>query len=217
MSMTRRTILGGALAAPFLFQLAGIAPAEGADETLGTVSGGWMEIRWTPQAKAQLDLFSATIEPIAPATWATDETGNRAGLRFPVASGTGDPSLSSPQAAHSSSRCEGGMVVRNPTIRFEITDLRPALADQVVSGAYKVNGVESGGESLLRCDLAQGRLLADPVPAGQPQTIRLEGVPLYFTPESLEALTTALGALTIGPGTIVGYAGSEIVYAPPRS
>jgi hypothetical protein len=216
MSTTRRTILSGALAAPFLAQFAGTAAGETTDETLGTVSGRWLEIRWTPQAKAQMDLFGATVEPIAPATWATDGGGRRVGLRFPIRSGTGDPSLYNRQAAHGSGQGEGGVVVRHLVSRFELTELRPTMADEVVSGAYKVNGVESNGQSLLRCDLSQGRVLAAPVPAGQPQTIQVEDVPVYATPESLEALTTALGPLALSTDTVLGHARSELVYTPPQ-
>lgn len=108
-------------------------------------------------------------------------------------------------------------MIRNLTGRFEITDLRPALQDQVVSCAYKVNGVEISGQSLLHCDSLQGRLLAAPVPAGQPQTVRVEGVPVYATPESLTALGTTLGTLLIGPDTVIGYARGEFECTPPQA
>ena len=216
MSTTRRTILGGALAAPFLTRFAGTAAGETTDQTLGTVTGGWVEVRWTPQAKEQLDLFGATVEPLAPATWATGDDGGKAGVRFPIVSGRGDPSPDDRQAARGSGRCAGGMVVRTMLTRLEITDLQPTLADEVVSGRYKVNGIESGSQSLLRCDSAQGRLLAAPVPAGRPQTVRIEGVTVHATPESLDAATTALGVLPLSTDTVIGYARGLLVYTPPR-
>ena len=216
MSTTRRTILGGALAAPFLAQFAGTAAGEVADATLGTVSGGWLEIRWTPQAKSQMDLLSVSVEPIAPATWVTDDAGRRMGIRFPGRSGTGDPSVNHWQAAHGDGHADGGVVVRSLTNRFEITDLRPTLDDGVVSAAYKINGVENSSQSLMHGDMSQGRFLADPVPPGQPQTIRVEDVPVYATPESLDAAMTALGSLLIGPDTVLGHARGEVLYTPPR-
>lgn len=216
MSTTRRTILGGVLAAPFLAQFPGTASGETAEETLGTISGRWVEFRWSPQAKKQMDLFGATVKPIAPATWVTDDNGRRTGVRFPVRSGTGDPSFENRQAAHGSGQADGGLVVQAPAGRFEVTEPRATLEGEVVSGTCKVNGVESAGESLVRCGSAQGRLLADPVRSGQPQTIRIEDVPVYATAEALEALTTAVGPLPFDTETVLGYASSEVVYTPPQ-
>lgn len=217
MSTTRRTLLSGALAAPFLARFAGSASGETAVTTLGSVSGQWTELRWTPQAKAQMDRLGVTIKPIAPATWVTDDSGRRTGVRVPGGSGTGDASVGNWQSAHGRGRADGGLVLQTATGRFEITELEGALADGTLSGICKVNGVESGGQSLVRIDPAKGRILADPVPAGQPQTIRVEDVPVYATPQLLEAVVSAVGPLALGTDTVLGHARGEFLYTPPSS
>lgn len=213
MSMTRRTVLGGALAAPFLTQLAGTAGAT-EDTSLGTISGGWVELWWTPKSQAQFDLFQATVKPIEPATLVTHN--GRKGVRFPIQSATGDPSLTDLSQAHGAGRCAGGMVVQNLIGRFAVTNLRPSLENGVISGQYTLNGVENTSRSLMRCDSSKGRLVAAPVPPGQPQTIRIENVPVYTTPESLAAFEEALGTSRVGLTDVLAYARGEFVYTPPR-
>jgi hypothetical protein len=228
---TRRTILSGALAAPFLVHLPGTASAT-TEKTWGTASDAWVEIRWSPNAYAQLARYSATLKPIAPATWVVDR-GKRVGVRFPVRSGTGDPSLHDPRLARGTGELDGGLLIRTPTRQVEFAGVRPTLEHEVMSGMCTVNGVENSRQALLRCDSSRGRLLATPVPAGQPLPVRIENVPVYPTPETLEAITSALhtsplrldngeridldAALPLGVDTIVGYATAEAVYHPPTA
>lgn len=214
MSTTRRTILGGALAAPFLAYSAGTASGASPNATWGTVSGGHVDIWWTSQAQRQLDLSQATVTPIAPATALRD--GTRRGVRFPIRSGTGPLSLDDLSQAQGTGLLDGGLVIRTLTGQFEITQLQPAVDSGVASGTYHVNGVEGSGQSLLRYDAAAGRLLADPVRAGQPLPIRLEDVPVYATPESLEAFTSAYGPPPFDLHTPVAHASGETVYTPPQ-
>jgi hypothetical protein len=215
MSTTRRTILSGALAAPFLAQFAGTASSETSDPTWGTLSGGWGEIRWTPEAEAQLDQFNATMEPIAPATWVTDD-GRNVGVRFPASSGTGDPSLSDVRNAHGQGQLEGGVRLQTSTGRFEFNQGRLELANQLFSGTCELNGVEYSGQSLMRCDVEQAHVLADPVPAGQPLTIRVVDVPVRLTEQSRDVITAALGSVVFDVDTVLGYASAEAVYTPPQ-
>jgi hypothetical protein len=181
---------------------------------LGTISGEWVELWWTPKTRKQLDLFSAEVMPVAPATSVTDNGRN--GVHFPVRSGAGALSLTELSQARGSGQADGGLVVRTGMWRFEVARLRASLENQLVSGEYTLNGVESGGQSLLRCDSSQGRLVADPVPAGEPLTIRVEDVPLYATPELLEALETALGTSPFGAKDVLAEARATFVYAPPQ-
>jgi len=64
-----RSVLGAALAAPLLAQFAGTASGATAAGTLGTVSEGWVEVRWTPQAEEYLDRFKAVVEAVARRSW----------------------------------------------------------------------------------------------------------------------------------------------------
>lgn len=137
-------------------------------------------------------------------------------MRFPIRSGTGEPSLSNPEQARGSGEVDGGVVVRTLTGQYTVTHLRPALDSELVSATYEVNGVESSGQSLLRCGSDGRTIIADPVPAGQPQTIRVENVPLRQTQKALEAFTEALGKPPLGLDTILGRATAEAVYNPPQ-
>ena len=214
MSVTRRSVLNGVLVAPFLAGLAGTAFGATPQESSGTVSGGWVELRWTPQAREQLQQLKVTAEPVAPAVAITDN-GTPVGVRFPIRSATGDPSLSDLSQAQGSAVLDGGMRVRGPMGQFEFAQLRPTLGDELGSGTCTVNGVEMSAQSLLRCSPAQGRLLASSVPAGQPLPIRIESVPVYPTPESLAAFTSAFDQTpTFTPDTVVGYLTAEAVYHP---
>lgn len=203
------------MAAPFLAQFAGTASGETLDPTWGTVSSGWAEVRWTPEAKAQLDKFNATMEPIAPATWVKDG-GRNVGIRFPAHSATGDPSLDDVRNAQGRGQLDGGVRLRTLSGQFEFNQARPELASQLFSGTCSVNGVEYGGQSLVRCDVDQARVLADPVPAGQPLTIRVADVPLRLTAESREAIISALGQAIFDVDTVLGHASGEAVYTPPQ-
>jgi hypothetical protein len=219
MSTTRRTILSGALAAPFLVNAAGTAAGTTQDARWGTVSDGYVDLWLTSQAQRQLDLWQATATPIAPATALTD--GGRKGVRFPIRSGTGELWLNDLSQTHGTGLLDGGMIIRTLTGQFEITQLQPAIENGQASGTYQLNSVEGSGQSLLRYDAATGRLLADPVPAGHPLKVRIEEVPVYPTPESLEALRTAVGTavgtLPFDLNTVVAHATADFVYTPPQS
>lgn len=77
MSTTRRMVLSAALATPLLAQFTGTASGATADDRWGTVSDGWVEVRWTAQAQAQLDRFEAVVEAVAPAQLVKDSAVRR--------------------------------------------------------------------------------------------------------------------------------------------
>lgn len=74
-------VLSAALAAPLLAQFTGTASGATADDKWGTVSDGWVEVRWTAPAQAQLDRFEAVVEAVAPAELVKDSGGSA--VRFP--------------------------------------------------------------------------------------------------------------------------------------
>lgn len=215
------------MAAPFLAYSAGTASGVTPDATWGTASEGYVDLWLTPEARGQLEKFQAAMTPIAPATSLTD--GDRVGVRFPIRSGTGALSLNNLPRSQGTGLLAGGLVIQGPTGRFEITQLHPTVDNELASGRCMVNGVESGGESLVRCDAGSGRLLADPVPQGQPLKVRIEEVSMYPTPQSLEAFRSAFGAMPSGLGgmpslgelpvsldTVLAHATAEFVYVPPQ-
>ncbi|MFJ2196701.1 hypothetical protein [Streptomyces violaceusniger] len=213
MSATRRTVLGTALAGPLLGHLAGTAAGADKNDRFGTISEGWVEVRWTPQAQAQLDRFQATVQAIAPARLIEDKAGTA--IRFPVRTATGDPALTNLPKAQGSDRLDGGVVVRTPMGEFRVTELESVLESGQTSGRCAVNGAQTSMQSLFICGAGEGRLVAQPVPAGQPLKVRISDVPLRPTPESLSAFTTAFGAPAVTTDTVMAYVTGEGVYTPP--
>ncbi|MDG9701948.1 hypothetical protein [Streptomyces sp. DH37] len=213
MSTTRRTVLGAAAAAPLLAQFTGTASAA-ADGKWGTVSDGWVEVRWTGQVRAELDRLGAVVEAVAPARLVRDSRGSA--VRFPVRFGKGDPSLRRLPEAGGNGALEGGIAVRTPTGGFRVVNPESVLRDGVVSGKCTVNGVEVGHRSVFRCGLAEGLLTTGGAPVGQPLAVRIGEVPLRPTPELLEVYTATLGAPVFTADTVLAYVTAEGVYTPPK-
>ncbi|MBT2425992.1 hypothetical protein AMK21_24740 [Streptomyces sp. CB00316] len=212
MSATRRNVLGAALAAPLLAQFAGTASA--ADEKYGTVSDGWVEVRWSHPVQAELDRMGAVVEAVAPAEMVKSSGGPA--VRFPVRSGKGDPSLTKLPKAKGNGALDGGVSVRSPLGNVLLTDLEGALKDELASGKCKVNGLAVEHTSALRCGAEKGKLSTDKVPVGQPLKVRLSEVPLYATAEMLEAYTATFGTSTFSEDTVLGYVTVTGTYTPPK-
>ncbi|MFJ2442910.1 MULTISPECIES: hypothetical protein [unclassified Streptomyces] len=213
MSATRRNVLGAALAAPLLAQFTGTASAAEA-EKYGTVSDGWIEVRWTREVQAELDRLGAEVEAVAPARLVRDSRGTA--VRFPVRTGNGEPSLTNLPKAEGGGALDGGVAVRTPLGTARFLDLRSVLEDGLASGRCVVNGVEVGHPSALRCGLAEALLTTDTVPLGKPLKVRINEVPLRPTPEALEMYTATFGAVPFTADTVLGYATAEGVYTPPK-
>ncbi|MTE22408.1 hypothetical protein F0L17_25560 [Streptomyces sp. TRM43335] len=213
MSTTRRTVLGTALAAPLLSRFTGTASAT-TEDTWGTVSDGWVEVRWTEQVQAELDRLGAVVEAVAPARLVKDSRGSA--VRFSVRSGTGDPSLTDLPEARGDGALDGGITVRSPAGVFRIVNPESLLQDGVASGKCVVNGVEVGHHSMFRCGLAEGLLSTGDAPLGRPLTVRLGEVPLRPTPELLEVYTATFGTPAFTADTPLAYVTAEGVYTPPK-
>ncbi|TWV32551.1 hypothetical protein FRZ03_33210 [Streptomyces misionensis] len=213
MSATRRSVLGAAMAAPLLAQFTGTAAADTAG--LGTVSDGWIEVRWTERAQALLDRFQAVVEPVAPARLVEDAKGKA--IRFPVRSGQGDPALADPQRAHGDARLGGGVQVRTPDATVRVTDLEGVLRDGLASGKAVANGVEVGHRAVVRPEWHEGVLRTESVPLGEPMRVRIADVPLRPTPEMVEAFAGTFGKADFTTATVLGHVTAEGVYTPPKA
>jgi hypothetical protein len=213
MSTTRRMVLGAGMAAPLLAQFAGMASAA-ADDKWGTVSDGWVEVRWAQQAQTQLDRFEAVVEAVAPAQLVKDSRG--AAVRFPVRSGSGDPSLANVPEAKGSGGLDGGIAMRTSRGNFRVVNLESVVQDGVASGTCVINGFEVGHRSVFRCGLAEGLLTTERVPLGQPMKVRLQEVPLRPTAELVEAFATAFGAPSFTTDTVLAHVTAEGLYTPPK-
>ncbi|MEV7187966.1 hypothetical protein [Kitasatospora sp. NPDC093102] len=218
MSTTRRSLLGATLAAPLLGWLTGTAAGAGDGGTdragrFGTLSDGWVEVRWTPEAQAQLDRLHAMVDVVAPARMVLNDRGPA--VRLPIRSAQGDPSLANPPKAHGDGALNGGVSVRTPQGVYQVVNLAGAIEDGLGSGRCEVGGAEMGQRSAFHCGLAEGKLTAQPVPAGQPMKVRLSGVPLRPTQEAVDAYTANFGAHPVTVDTVLGYVTAEGTYTPP--
>ncbi|WP_129842649.1 hypothetical protein [Streptomyces sp. RFCAC02] len=213
MSAKRRTVLGAAMATPLLARFAGTASGAAADDTWGTVSDGWVEIRWTAEAQAELNRLGAVVEATAPALLITDS--GDPGVRFPVRSGSGDPSLTDLPAARGEGALDGGLTVRARNGVLRVESLESVLRDGVASGTCVVNGVDVGHRALFRCGLADGVLSTENVPVGSPMRVRVGEVPLHATQELLDAYTESFGAPLVTADTLLARVTAEGLYTPP--
>lgn len=215
MSTTRRAVLGTGLAGPLLVaHFTGTAAAATGDETWGTISEGWIELRLTPPAQAELDRLGAEVQAIAPARLSRDKGGMT--IRFPVKSGSGAPSLTSLLDAQGEGTVDGGVTVRMPNGRFEFLELQSALRDGQLSGKCVVNGVDIGHRSAFNCALTESHLAADPAKPGQSLKITLSDMPVRLTPDSLRTFASTVGANALTTDTVVAHATAEGVYTPPK-
>ncbi|MBB0243712.1 hypothetical protein FNQ90_06200 [Streptomyces alkaliphilus] len=213
MSTTRRMVLGTAAAAPLLSQFAGTTSAAAADDKWGTMSDGWIEVRWTPRAGEQLDRFEAVVEAVAPARLVSDAHGSA--VRFPVPSGSGDPSLADLQKATIGGSVAGGIAVRTRQGSFRVEGMESLLRDGVASGTWVVNGIDMGHRSVFRCDPAEGRLSTEDVPPGRPMRVRIQEVPMRPTAELLEGFAATFGRPAFTADTVVAHFTAEALYTPP--
>ncbi|MDT0543650.1 MULTISPECIES: hypothetical protein [Streptomyces] len=214
MSATRRSVLGAAMAGPLLAQFTGAASAATAEPgTLGTVSEGWVEVRWTEQAQVLLDRFQAVVEAVAPAQLVRDAQGGA--IRFPVRSGQGDPSAADPPRAHGDGRLDGGVDIRTPDGNVRVTGLEGALQDGLASGKCVVNGVDLGHQAVVRPGLDKGVLKTESVPLGKPMKVRMTDVPLRPTPELVETFSNTFGDAGFTTDTVLAHVTAEGVYTPP--
>ncbi|MFE4514985.1 hypothetical protein ACFRMQ_12450 [Kitasatospora sp. NPDC056783] len=218
MSTTRRSLLGAALATPLLGWLTGTAAGAvdgGTDRAgrLGTLTDGWVEVRWTPEAQAQLDRFQAMVDVVAPARVVLDRRGPA--VRLPIRSATGDPSLANPPKVHGDGALDGGVSVRSSKGVYRVVNVAGAIKDSLASGRCEVSGAEMGHRSAFHCGLTEGKLTAEPVPAGQPMKVRLSGVPLRPTQEAVDAYTANFGAHPVTVDTVLAYVTAQGTYTPP--
>ncbi|QNP75371.1 hypothetical protein IAG44_42205 [Streptomyces roseirectus] len=211
MDTSRRSVLGAVMAAPLLAQFTGAPDAVADDGSLGTVSEASAVVRWTPLGELLLGRFGATVSAVEPATLGEDGKS----VRFPVASGEGDPSLVNPGQAHGNGRLAGGVEIRVPEATVRVTELQGFLRDGVAWGTCVVNGLDVGHKAAVRPGLDAGVLQVESVPLGKPMKVKVTDVPLRPTPELVAALATTLGTDEITVDSVLAQVTAEGVYTPP--
>lgn len=220
MSTTRRGALGAALVAPLLTRFTGTASADEttpdqAPNALGTISDGWVEVRWTREVQEQLDRSGAVVSAVAPARLVTDADGSA--VWFPVESGSGDPSPADLPKAQGEGALAGGITISTTCGTFELTGLRSDLRGGLASGKCAVNGVHTEHGSVLQCGLDEARLSTQSVSPGSPMKVRLAEVPLRATPDLIAAYASALGAAPFTTDTTLAHLTAEGMYHPPAA
>lgn len=188
MNVSRRSVLGGALAAPVLATAATAADADTSGVT-GRGEDGWIEILWTPPAKTEIDRLGITMEPIAPAT--SVKRNGRLGMRFPLHSVQGDPSSPNPARAQGTGAAAGGFVFRHDFTEVRVTRLEGVIRDERMSGRYMVNGVETGVQPMFRWRAEEGDLSVVPGALGEPVSMKVSDLPVRMTPEMLDLITAS--------------------------
>ncbi len=224
MSAKRRSVVGAGLSLPLLASFtsaapdaaasaAGVPDAAGAGR-LGTVSDGWVEVRWTPQGQAVLDREEVVVEPVAPARLVKDARGTA--IRFPLRPSEGDPSLADLQRASGAGRLDGGVVFRTPRANFHVEELEGVLRNGEVSGTYVANGAEIRHAPVFRLGLAEGRLSTQSVAPGKPMRVKVAEVPLRPTQELLDRFTHTFGKPSFTLDTVLAHVTGEGLYTPPK-
>lgn len=213
MDVSRRVLLGAALASPLLIS-ATTAPAAQASSATATSEGGWFELVWTPEAQTAMDLLG-TLDAIAPAELV--ECDGRRGLRFPVAA-QGDPSAASPDRAQLTGTCDGGFVARNASTELRVTQLRGDIRNQELSARYMLNDVDSGMQPMFVWRATEGDFSVIPGAPGEPVQLKMSDLPVRLTSAMLDLITASARAYnlpTLTTDTVVGYLTAQGRFAAP--
>ncbi|WP_156753571.1 hypothetical protein [Actinokineospora pegani] len=195
MTVTRRIFVSGAMAAPFLAQLGGAAPASAASalDTTFSLLDGSCEMRLTELARTRLASEEIELQAVAPATAVLGADGTTVeGVSMPpeYATGTISP-LGRPGAG--SGRMLGGVVLRNSKARLEIAGIRGSVPDGRIFAFLKVDDEWLGEQPLYASDPSAMRLSVEPGAPGKPTALKGSGIPLTPTQEGVDVFTEAFG------------------------
>jgi hypothetical protein len=213
MDVSRRAVLGAALASPLLVS-ATMAPAAEASTATATSEGGWFELVWTPLAQATIDQLG-TLEAVAPVQ-AIERDGRR-GLRFPV-SAQGDPSPTSPAHAQLTGASDGGFLLRNASTQLRITQLRGDIRNEELSARYMLNDVDSGMQPMFTWRSAEGDFSVVPGAAGGPVQLRMANLPVRMTSALLDLIAASArsyGLPDLTTETVVGHLTAQGRFTTP--
>ncbi|WP_146771984.1 hypothetical protein [Lentzea atacamensis] len=206
------------MTSPLLAHAAMAPAAADASTTIGVGEGGWIEIVWAPQAQAEMDQRGATVEAIAPAEL-IERNGGR-GIRFPVRSAQGDPSLSNPAHTQGTGVADGGLILRVASTEVRVTRLAGDVRDEQISGRYMVNDVDAGMQPVFRWRATEGDLAVVPGAPGKPVELKISDLPVRLTSEMLDLWTTSArsyGLPSLSADTVVAHVTAQGRFVPPTS
>lgn len=185
---------------------------------MGTGEDGWVEIVWTPLAQVGMDRHEITVEPIAPAE--SIERDGRRGLRFPLHTVQGDPSLAAPAHAQGTGTAEGGFVVRHASTVVRVTRLEGDVRDERLSGRYMVNEVDAGMRPVFMWRVAEGDLSVVPGAPGEPVALKMSDLPVRMTSEMLDLMAASARSYdlpSLSTDTVVAHVTAQGRFVPPSS
>jgi hypothetical protein len=168
----------------------------------GEANDGWVEIWPTPGTLTQLDKIGATLEAIAPAELVHRPDGST-GLRMPVASAQGDPSLTDPARAHGSGALAGGILIHKADGDVRFTDLTGTVGGEQLSGHCTANDEDQTLQPALTWRSADVHATIVPGQPGEPLTVRTSELPVRPSQEAVDAFTRALGAPIFTTDTVL--------------
>lgn len=214
MGVSRRSVLSGVVAAPVGVLVASTpaaAATASASGQTGQSSGGWVEIWPTSQTLAQLDQIGAAVQAVAPAELVQGSDGST-GLRMPVTSAQGNPSLLDPALAQGSGALDGGILVHNADGAVQFTQLDGVVQGGQLSGQCQANNEAQALQPALTWRTADLHITVIPGQLGEPLTLRVTKLPVYPTQESIDAFTRAFGTPIFTTDTVMAHINAEGPY-----
>jgi hypothetical protein len=168
--------------------------------------------------RALWEQLGATVDAIAPATL-IDRDG-KPGVRFPVISAQGDPSLTKPAHAAGTGTLDGGFVARSAFTELRVTQLDGVVRGEQMSGRCTINGVDAGMRSVFTWRVAEADISVVPGRAGKPTMLKVSNVPVRVTREALEAFqgfVRSADTRSISTDTVVAHVTAQGHYVPANS
>ena len=203
--------MAGALAAPLFGQLQAHASAQGRSTV--TIEQGWVRIDWTEDALAQLKRFGGTPFAVAPAeiVGSVDNPSVRLPLRSAQVTGS---------FADGAGEVDGGFGVQNGEHRVVLENITRGNGDPRAFGERTVDGRKYPKAPVSTGDVSEGRVTVDPgrpatpTSPGKPTVVRVTGIPLRPTRETLDALREVLGDPLFALGAVIAHVSGEGRYQP---
>ncbi|GAA3463667.1 hypothetical protein ACFFSW_30955 [Saccharothrix longispora] len=210
MTIRRRVFMAGALAAPLFGQLQAHATAQG--RSLITIEEGWVQVDWTEDALAQLARFGGTPFAVEPAAIVD---ADRHTVRLPLRSARVDSSFTDGEGA-----VEGGFGVQNDEHRVVLERITRGSGDPRAFAERTVDGQLYPRAPISTGDVSEGRVTVEPgVPAvpplpGKPAVVRVTGIPVRPTQETLDVFQEVLGEPVFTTDTVIAHVSGEGSYWP---
>ncbi|MBY8847927.1 hypothetical protein K7G98_04225 [Saccharothrix sp. MB29] len=200
--------MAGALAAPLFGQLQAHATAQG--RSLITIEEGWVQVDWTEDALAQLARFGGTPFAVEPAVIVDADRHN---VRLPLRSARVDSSFTDGEGA-----VEGGFWRRTTSTGWCWRG-SPAVAETArLRRAHGRRAAVPEG-AISTGDVSEGRVTVElGVPAvrppGKPAVVRVTGIPVRPTQETLDVFQEVLGEPVFTTDTVIAHVSGEGSYWP---